>query len=262
MKGFSIVRYLMFALLVLLCIPRPAFSMKLTVMTYNILYGAGVYESDRRIAERDEGCMGDRLSRIISVIKHVNPDILGIEEANSWNKEDEAIAKQVAKELGMHYYLGASGISGFHVAVYSKYPIASAKHFPQEFTRSALQAEVTLPDGRPFNVFVQHFNLRRNPESQLEEIRNLASKMRPHAFDLGVMMGDANFVYGKHIPQTNAMRASGFVLTPQSAGRIDQIWTTRPLEGHISDAPAIPVELTKGTSDHTPTVVVIDVPEK
>lgn len=255
-------RYLMFALLVLLCIPRPAFSMKLTVMTYNILYGAGVYESDRAIAERDAGCMGDRLERIISVVKEVDPDILGIEEANSWNKEDEAIAKKFAKAIGMNYYLATSGISGFHVAIYSKFPIASAKHFPKEFTRSALQAGVTLPDGRLFHVFVQHFNLRRNPESQLEEIRNLASKMRPYAFDLGVMMGDANFVHGKHMPQTNAMRASGFVLTPQAAGRIDQIWTTRPLVGRVSDAPGIPAELTKGTSDHTPTVVIIDVPEK
>ncbi|NLN77637.1 MAG: hypothetical protein GX141_01805, partial [Armatimonadetes bacterium] len=45
-------------------------------------------------------------------------------------------------------------------------------------------------------------------------------------------------------------------------GRIDQIWTTRPLVGRVSDAPGIPAELTKGTSDHTPTVVIIDVPEK
>jgi endonuclease/exonuclease/phosphatase family metal-dependent hydrolase len=236
--------------------------MKLKVMTYNILYGAGVEPSDREVSESSTNgkCMGDRLDRVIKVIKHVDPDVLGIEEANSWNKNDQAIAKKVASELGMNYYLAVSGRSGFHVAVYSKLPIASAKGFPDEFTRSALQAELTLPDGRPFHVFVQHFNLRRNPEGQLEEIRCLASKMRPYAFDLGVMMGDANFSYGKHESQSKALKASGFVIAPQIGLLIDQIWTTRPLEGRVLDSPKIPTELIDGTSDHMPTVVIVDIP--
>ena len=63
---------------------------------------------------------GNRLDRVISVIKHVNPDIVGIQEACSWDKNDEAVAKQVAGELGMHFYLAKSGRSRFNVALFSK----------------------------------------------------------------------------------------------------------------------------------------------
>lgn len=255
-------RYIAFLLLVLLCLPTSASAMKIKVMTYNILYGAGVEPGDRAIAERDGKCYGDRLGRIIAVVKHVDPDILGIEEANSWNKDDEATAKKMAKALNMNYYLAVSGHSGFHVAVYSKFPITSATGYPQEFSRSALHAQLTLPDNRPFHVFVQHFNLRRNPEAQLEEIRCLAGKMRPYAFDLGVMMGDANFRFETDLPQSKAIKASGFVIAPQVGKRIDQIWTTRPLAGRVEDGCEIPESLTKGASDHTPTVVTIDIPDK
>lgn len=255
-------RYL--ALIMLMLVSAPACAAdetKLTMMTYNVAYGAGVDPADRAIVERDTKgkCAGDRLARVISVIKHVNPDILGIQEACSWDKNDEAVAKQVARELGMHYYLAKSGKSRFHVALYSKLPIVSAKSFPDHFTRAALQAELKLPDGRPLHVFLAHFNLLRSEESQLREIRYLAGQMRPQAFDLAVMMGDANFKYGVHKPSTGALRASGFVIAPPVGERIDQIWTSRPLAKDVKEARAIPTELTDGTSDHRPTVMVIGV---
>ena len=65
----------------------------------------------------------------------MNPDILGIQEACSWEKNDEEVAKQVAKELGMHYYVAKSGRSRFNVALFSKLPIVSAKGFPDQFSR-------------------------------------------------------------------------------------------------------------------------------
>ncbi len=253
------------ALIVLVILSIPACAVdgtRLTVMTYNIEYGAGVDQEEAKIAERASKGQraGNRLDRVIAVIKHVNPDILGIQEACSWDKNDEAVAKRVARELGMHYYLAKSGQSRFNVALYSKLPIVSAKGFPDHFTRAALQAELKLPDGRPLHVFVTHFNLLRNEDSQLSEIRYLAAQMRPHAFDLATMMGDANFKYGIHKPHTGALRASGFLIAPQVGERIDQIWTSRPLEKHVSDGPAIPAELTKNTSDHRPTVIVLSIP--
>lgn len=237
---------------------------QLTVMTYNVEYGAGVDPTEAKIAEKDSDGkrVGNRLDRVISVIKYVNPDILGIEEACSWDKNDEAVAKQVAKELGMHYFLAKSGKSRFNVALFSKLPIVSAKGFPDQFTRAALQAELKLPDGRELHVFVVHFNLMRNEESQLQEIRYLAGQMRPHAFDLGVMMGDANFRYGVQKANTSALRASGFVIAPPVGERIDQIWTSRLLVNDIKEGPKIPAGLTDGTSDHRPTVMVIGIPKK
>ncbi len=236
-------------------------AQKLTVMTYNVLYGAGVNAEDERIA--NGWCSGkyhgNRLDQVISVIKYVNPDIVGIQEACHWDQDNEATPKQVAKELGMHYFVGKSGHSRFSVALFSKLPIISAKSFPDEFSRAAIQAELQLPDGRTLHAFVAHFNLYRSGESQLQEIRFLARQMRPYAFDLGVFMADANMHYEQGNDRTDALRASGFVVAPSTKG-IDQVWTSRPLSNGVQPGPSIPSSLTNGTSDHRPSVVVITIP--
>ena len=231
-----------------------------TVMTYNVLYGAGVNTEDEKIANRWSSgkYRGNRLERVISVIKYVNPDILGIEEACSWDKDNEAAAKQVARELGMNYFVGKSGRSRFHVALLSKLPIVSARNFPDQFSRAAIEAEIKLPDGRLLHAFVGHFDLPRSEDAQLREIRFLAQQMRPHAFDLAVMMADANMSYRKGSEKTNALLASGFLLAPTING-IDQIWTSRPLSNDVKAGPSIPSALTSGVSDHRPSVVVISV---
>ena len=51
----------------------------ITVMTYNILNGGE-----------------ERIPRILEVIKEVDPDILGIQEAKGWKTNNEAIAQEVA----------------------------------------------------------------------------------------------------------------------------------------------------------------------
>lgn len=258
-------QYLVFIMLVVLSLSAcAAEDMKLTVMTYNVLYGAGVDPDEQKIVERDTGgkMIGNRLDRVISVIKHVNPDIVGIQEACSWDKNDEAVAKQVAKELGMHYYLAKSGKSRFNVALFSRLPIIWARGYPDDFTRAALQAQLKLPDGRTLHVFVAHFNLLRAPESHLSEIRYLARQMRLRSSNLSVMMGDANFKYGIHQESTDALLASRFVMAPQVGERIDQIWISGRLAGGIEEGVSIPAELTDGTSDHRPTVMVIGIPGK
>jgi endonuclease/exonuclease/phosphatase family metal-dependent hydrolase len=234
---------------------------RLTVMTYNVLYGAGVNSEDERIANRWSSGKyhGNRLDRVISVIKQVNPDIVGIEEASSWDKDNEAAAKQVAGELGMNYFVGRSERSRFHVALFSKFPIVSARNFPDQFSRAAIEAEIKLPDGRLLHTFVAHFNLARSGKEQLEEIQYLAKQMKPYADDIGVFMGDANMTYREGKDTTDALRASGFLIAPSIRG-IDQIWASKPLAADVKAGPAIPSALTSGVSDHRPSVVMIGIP--
>ncbi|MBP6964129.1 MAG: endonuclease/exonuclease/phosphatase family protein [Armatimonadetes bacterium] len=258
-------RYPALIMLVILSVSaHAAEGTKLTVMTYNVAYGAGVDPAEQKIVERatNNRLVGNRLDRVISVIKYVNPDIVGIQEACSWDKNDNAVAKQVARELGMHYYLAKSGKSRFNVALFSKLPIIWARGYPDHFTRAALQAQLKLPDGRALNVFVAHFNLLRAPESHLSEVRCLARQMRLRSSNLSVMMGDANFKYGIHKESTDALLASGFVIAPPVGERIDQIWTSRPLAGDIREGREIPAGMTGGASDHRPTVMVIGIPDK
>lgn len=236
--------------------------MQYKVMTYNVLYGAGVNAEDEHIANRWSSGKyhGNRLDRVIAVIKAADPDVLGIQEACHWDENDEAAAKQVAKETGMHYFVGKSGHSRFHVVLFSKLPIISAKGFPDPFSRAAIQAELRLPDGRVLHAFVAHFNLARSKDSQLKEIRFIAQQMRPHAFDLGVFMADANMRYQEGKDSTDALRASGFQIASPTINVIDQVWTSRPLSAGVKPGPSIASALTNGTSDHRPSVVVITIP--
>lgn len=236
-------------------------AQKLTVMTYNVLYGAGVNAEDEQIANKwSSGKFhGNRLEQVISVIKYVKPDILGIEEACHWDQDNDAAAKLVAKELGMNYFVGKSGYSRFHVALFSKLPIVSARNFPDQFSRAAIQAEIKLPDGRLLHAFVGHFNLLRSRDSQLQEIKYLAKQMKPYEDFLGVFMADANMTYQEGKDNTDALRTSGFLIAPSIKG-IDQIWTSKPFSGKTKAGSAIPSELTSGVSDHRPSVVVITIP--
>ena len=233
---------------------------QLTVMTYNVLYGAGVNTEDERIANRWSSGKyhGNRLERVISVIKHVNPDIAGVQEACSWDKDDEAAAQQVALDLGMNF-VGRSARSRFHVALFSKFPIVSARNFPDQFSRAAIEAEIKLPDGRLLHAFVGHFNLPRSGKGQLEEIQYLAKQMKPYADDLGVFMADTNSTYREGKDTTDALRASGFLIAPSIQG-IDQIWTSKALSAQVKAGPSIPSALTSGVSDHRPSVVIIGIP--
>ena len=230
-------------------------------MTYNVLYGAGVNAEDERIANRwsNGKYHGNRLDRVIAVIKHVKPDILGIEEACHWDLNDEAAAKQVAKALGMHYYVGKSTRSRFHVALFSKFPIISAKTFPDQFSRAAIEAEIRLPDGRMLHTFVAHFNLARSKTSQLKEMQFLGRRMKIYGGSLGVFMGDTNSTYREGKETTEALRSSGFLMAPTIKG-IDQIWVSKPLLAGVTAGPSIPSSLTNGVSDHRPSVVVITIP--
>ena len=231
-----------------------------TVMTYNVLYGAGVDAKEAQYAERSSGGKhrGNRLERVISVIKFVNPDIVGIQEACSWDKDNESVAKQVAEELGMDYFVAKSTRSRFNVAVFSKLPIISVRSYPRQFSRAALEAQIKLPDGRLLHAFVGHFN-PRDAGQKLQEIQFLAQQMKPYADDLGVLMADANMAYREGKDTTDALRASGFLIAP-FAQAIDQIWTSRPLSGSIKPGPKVPSDLTNGTSDHRPAVAVISLP--
>ena len=233
-----------------------------TVMTYNVLYGAGVDAKEAQYAERSSGGKyhGNRRERVISVIKYVNPDIVGIQEACSWDKDNEAAAKQVAKELGMDYFVAKSTRSRFNVAVFSKLPIISVRSFPRQFSRAALEAEIKLPDGRLLHAFVSHFN-PRDAGQKLQEIRFLAEQMKLYADDLGVLMADANMAYREGKDTTDALRASGFLIAPFIKG-IDQIWLSRPLSGSVKAGPNIPSDLTTGVSDHRPTVVIVSIPAR
>lgn len=242
------------------------------VMTYNILSGAGVDPVFEKWAS-DHGYPGNRLSEVLEVIKTADPDILGIQEANEWDKGDPTTIQQVANELHMNYFLGKCVYpeSGFsHVAFLTKFHIKEAEDYPGDFRNTALRAEVITPNGHSIQVFVVHFippdlpadlkpgYLKNVPSNEIHdrEVSFLVEKMKPYLNSSIILMGDMNKPPSQLETVLHKANLSLIVADPRT--HIDSIWVSPALASNRSMT--IPGKLTQGTSDHLPVLAEIDVP--
>jgi tetratricopeptide (TPR) repeat protein/endonuclease/exonuclease/phosphatase family metal-dependent hydrolase len=243
------------------------------VMTYNILSGAGVDPAFEKWATNN-GYPGNRLSRVIEVIKTANPDILGIQEVNGWDKGNPSIIQQVADELHMSYFICKSNkfYPDFHVALLTKFNIKEAKDYPDNFINGALRAEVVTPQGRSIQVFVVHFvppiqtkggenpydPLKNIPRTEIQdrEVSFLVEKMKPYANVSTILVGDMN----KPPSQLGAVlhKANLSLAAAEPSVLIDSIWISPALISNRSML--LPDNLTHGASDHRPIIAEIDIP--
>lgn len=240
----------------------------ITVMTYNILNGGGAGPTDPNgdwCCGPPRGCCGaeggNRLPRIVEVIRAADPDILGIQEAFLWQMDDDAIARQVAQELGMQYFVGQSGNpDGAHVALFTKFQIVKATNYPGSFetgdepgsARAGMHAELLTPGGLTLHVFVVHLR----PYGA--EVSFLLQEMSPYLDDYTLLLGDMNFLDPS--PQAIALYNAGWKHPLVWQQSIDQIWVAPALGPYVQTAPMIPSDLTRGTSDHAPCTVKVTIP--
>lgn len=241
----------------------------ITVMTYNIENGGGAGPTDPSgdwcCGPPRRGCCGaeggNRLPRILAVIRAANPDILGIQEAFLWQRDDDAIARQVARELGMNYSIGQSGDpDGAHVALFTRFQIVQATNYPGSFetgdepgrTRAGMHAELLTPSGLTLHVFVVHLR------PYAAEVSFLVQAMGPYLDGYTLLLGDMNF--RDPSPQAIALYDAGWRHPLVWQQSIDQIWVSPALEPYVQAAPLIPFDLTRGASDHSPYVVKITIP--
>ena len=219
----------------------------ITVMTYNILVGAGA-----GVIDLDSGITGEeRLPKVLAVIQAVNPDILGIEEATGWGDNGEARARQVADDLGMNYALGSSQV-GYPVALFTKFKIQ--KVYPCCFlpatANSGLHAEVVTGSGRVLQVYVVH--LKNEPQ----DVTGLIQNMAPYIGQDTILMGDMNFQPFE--ASAKQLTSAGWVFPMvMNWNIIDEIWTSPSLAPGVWPQIALPSELTYGASDHNPFVAKI-----
>lgn len=167
----------------------------ITVMTYNILAGAGtdVVGSGWKEHAVERGYPGNRLERVLEVIKAADPDILGIQEATYWDRGNPSLAQQVADELDMNYVIGESKNAGLHVILFTKFDVIKSESYPQPpFTRAALRVELLMPRGTHVQVFVTHLD-SANRETRISELSFLSEELRLYEDDLAILIGDMNF---------------------------------------------------------------------
>jgi endonuclease/exonuclease/phosphatase family metal-dependent hydrolase len=164
----------------------PTPSLTVTVMAYNIWFGAGMEPGH---AER--GSNLNRLEDLISLVKEVDPDILGLEEACGWGSGDPSILSQFADELGMSYYLAPTW-RGIDLAILSKFPILETENLSEYVgNNGALRAVVQSPDGGVLNVVVVHLDPADQSlrACQCDKLRRI---MEPYAGERSILMGDMN----------------------------------------------------------------------
>lgn len=256
------------------CQTAPETEETITVMTYNVLAGAGVDAVGPGWQEHaaQKGYPGNRLPRVLEVIKAADPDILGIQEATEWDKGNPSIVQQVADELGMSYFLAecTNPELGFnHVALLTKFNIKEAEDYPTHFAHAAIRAELVTPSGESIHVFVVHLH-SKDFEIRMTELSFILDEMEPYVDDLTIIMGDMNFPYlfrrfVEYIPPlpykyVRQLWDAGWC---HCAGNgLDQIWTSPALEPYSQSGPQISPELTEGTSDHEPVVAEIGIPNR
>ena len=254
-------------------LPTPEPEEAITVMTYNILMGAGVDTVSPWAKEfaAQKGYPGNRLPRVLEVIKAADPDILGIQEAPQWDIGSPSVAQKVADELDMNYFIGESiNDALLHVVLFTKFDIKEAESYSTSFTNAGIRAELITPGGESIHVFMVHL-YAKDFEIRMTELSFILGEMEPYIDDLTILMGDMNYPHlwgitrlgerlpGKRLPKhITSLYEAGWCHC--SGQFIDQIWTSPVLEPYAQPGSKIPSELIEGTSDHRPVVAKVVIP--
>ena len=249
-----------------------------TVMTYNILMGGGVTEEARAYP----GAIrypGNRLPKILKIIRAVDPDILCLQELWFWS---DSVAQDVADSLRMNYRMSINEENGHSGAIFSKFKITETDTFPGRFRNSALCVTRQPPWGKPINVFGAH--LAPPLDSASTSIRNkevdfLISQMADYKSSSSILLGDLNFPANSGAENAKLVGA-GWVLVaeagtcqpPGGQGRMsnrdvgspDHIWAPRAFAPKTRGARAIedypiPQLFLDECSDHYPALALVGI---
>jgi endonuclease/exonuclease/phosphatase family metal-dependent hydrolase len=238
--------------------------LSLRVMSYNILFGAGVspYWEQRAANLRPFDYPGYRWPDILNVIKAAEPDILGIQEAADWDKETPAVVQQVADELGMNYFL-AHAPSGLHLLLLTRLEIVETENLSDRIGNiGALRAMLASPE-RPqqsVHVFVVHLD-PFSAATRTAQIARLVEEMAPYLHAPTILMGDTNvdcLAEPEGCQEYQLLSQAGWQLAAKERYLINQVWVSPTLAGSPSEI--IFPGATFDISDHLPVGAVIELP--
>ncbi len=139
---------------------------------------------------------GARIEKIIDVIKEANPDFVALQEANSFDENDNELLKTVSNETNLpHYALSPGALykdrKRYHVASLSRYPLREEHTFPKsQFQSAALSVAIDSPLGE-----ISLCNVHLHDSSEAERLKEIEiiikyqSKHKNH-----VILGDLNAI--------------------------------------------------------------------
>ena len=165
----------------------------LRVIAYNV-YACKGWPADRRLAKKavEREQMAKRLAMELALYE---PDLINFSESPS-----EAVAKEVAKHLGMNHVRFPSGgnwpgtlLSRFEIIDSQNVPLGSTR--PKDlFTRHWGRGTLQLPNGDSLVVHSAHLFPGADPSIRLKEIKVMLAAMRDD-LDAGrsmLLIGDLN----------------------------------------------------------------------
>ena len=159
----------------------------LTLMTYNIRVGAG--REKLLMPVKYLNSSGEKLEKIASAIKSVDPDIISLQEVKG-----SAQAKSLADALGFNYAYVSHGDSRLEwgLAVLSRFTITEYQqeviHHDDKKPRVALVSTIDLPDSSIAVVNV-HYALGDYDKQVKETMKILGNISGPT-----LLMGDLNLI--------------------------------------------------------------------
>ena len=245
--------------------PTPTPLLTVKALTYNILFGAGLDHSrdDNQPKDYKRFIGRDRTPLLMSYLKEVDADIIGMQEVEGWLKGSPPFIETFAAELGLNYFLPSSDLEYEDVAILTKYEIAEAEDYTNEmgFLGGALRAKLITPDGAPLNVFVVHLNSTGSDDTLFCGAQFMLAKMQPYSQQRTIYIGDMN-IAADSTKNDMLIQAGWQMVAYGTEGQmqigIDQIWVSPSVEWgagtwrtHASDGYII--------SDHYPVGKAINI---
>jgi endonuclease/exonuclease/phosphatase family metal-dependent hydrolase len=259
-------------------------------MTYNVLSGGqsgnGCDWYIRKTPLELSVSNNDRIDNIVNVIKDVNPDIVFLQECNTWEDNDSKILKNVAKQLEMNAAVTPNR-NKYKVAILSKYPMSNVHWLDDKnvFSHNIIFADVALDRNQTITVANQHFIWWRDPkwntynantqkESYIKQCNELLGQLAENKDKPFVIAGDFNHTFdASNFDQKplygsitdlgytdccfsiykNYSRVTSFVSKEKkSIGPIDFIFVSPSLAKNIVDADIFYSMASFSASDHLP----------
>jgi len=140
----------------------------LRLMSYNIRFG-GV----------------GREERIAEVIRHVNPDIVVLQEATRTD-----VVERLSKLTGLEYHASRRN---FSVAVLSRVKIESYEwHCPPDLRRAYMEIKLAAGDVRIFGVHLRATHSNLTERQRMREVRALLKNIKKYRAGFHLLVGDFN----------------------------------------------------------------------
>lgn len=221
----------------------------LRVIAYNV-YACKGWPENRTLAKKavEKSQMAKRLAMELALYE---PDIINFSESPS-----EAVAKEVAKHLGMNHVRFPSG-GNWPGTLLSRFEITDSKNVPlgnerpkELFTRHWGRGTLKLPNGEPLIVHSAHLYPVADPTIRLKEIRAMLASMKDD-LDSGrsmLLIGDLN--HGPDSEEYKLWIDAGWIDTFAKVGegkgltikadepkyRIDYVMATGPIAERVTES--------------------------